>query len=89
MDYTFGKSKAALELARIVSGDAHLQAKVSRHLGEYFAYIRDISKINNRKTRNKALQCGLECELVVSDEVKRFIRNVKVARQRQALIGKV
>jgi DNA-binding transcriptional regulator WhiA len=86
MDYIFGKSEAALELARIVSGDAHLQANVARHLNEYFAYVRDISKINNRKTRIKALQCGLECELAVSDEIKRFIRNVKVAKRRQALI---
>jgi hypothetical protein len=86
MDYTFGKSEAAIELARMVSSDAHLQAKVSRHLNEYFAYIKDISKINNRKTRNKALHCGLECELTVSDEIKRFIRNVKVAKRRQALI---
>jgi hypothetical protein len=85
MKYIFGKSPAAVVLQQLISQDAYLQAKVSSHVNDYFHYVEEISKLQNRKVRIKALQCNLECNLEVSDEIKRFIRNVKMAKRRTAL----
>jgi hypothetical protein len=81
----FGKSKAAIELENILCDDTYLHAKVCSHMQCYFEYVKEISKLSNRNVRNMALQSGLECDLAVSDEVKGFIRNVKIAKLRNVM----
>lgn len=81
----FGKSKAAELLEDLVRDDHVLQAKVSSHLSDYFHYVNVIMKIDDIPVRVRALGMGLTCTLSVTDEVKRFIRNVKLAKLRSYL----
>jgi len=82
MDYVFGKSEAGIILASLVRDDQILSKKVSRHLSKYNHYMNTVAQISDPGVRATALRIDLECRLAVSDEVKRFIRNVKVAKQR-------
>jgi hypothetical protein len=83
--FTFGKSQAALLLYRIVCSDPMLQAKVMRHISDYFRYVDIISEIADREVRVKALSGCMECNLDVPTNIKTLIRNIKVARRREAL----
>lgn len=86
MDYLFGKSPAALLLQKIVKDDPALQAKVMRHISDYNRYVDVVSGVQDREVRVKALSACMECELNVPTEVKTLIRNLKVAKRREALL---
>jgi hypothetical protein len=86
MKFMFGKSQAAMLLEREVESDTRLQAKVMRHVSDYFRYVDVVSSISDREVRVKALSAGMECELNAPTEVKTLIRNLKVARRREALL---
>lgn len=88
MDYLFGKSQAALLLQKIVSADPALQSKVMRHVSDYFRYVDVVSTISDREVRVKALSACMECNLSAPTDVKTLIRNLKVARRREALLKK-
>ena len=86
MDYLFGKSPAALLLQKIVKDDPALQAKVMRHISDYNRYVDVVSHISDREVRVKALSACMECHLEAPEQVKTLIRNLKVAKRREALI---
>lgn len=86
MKFLFGKSQAAIALEKMVQSDAKLQAKVMRHVSDYFRYVDVVSKIQDREVRVKALSGCMECHLKAPVIVKTLIRNVKVARRREALL---
>lgn len=88
MKFLFGKSQAAILLQKIVESDARMQAKVMRHISDYFHYVDIVSGISDREVRFKALSGCMECNLDVPTNVKTLIRNVKVARRREALVNK-
>ena len=88
MKFLFGKSQAAMLLEKVVESDARLQAKVMRHVSDYFHYVDVVSDISDREVRVKALSGCMECHLDVPTNVKTLIRNVKVARRREALLKK-
>ncbi len=88
MKFMFGKSQAAMLLERAVESDDRLQAKVMRHVSDYFRYVDVVSSISDREVRVKALSGCMECHLDVPVNVKTLIRNVKVARRREALLKK-
>ena len=86
MKYLYGNSDAAIMLEEIVSKESSVvSAKVMRHLSDYNHYVNVISKLEDRKVKVKALDAYLECDLDVSQEIKNFIRNVKIAKRRQML----
>ena len=88
MKYLFGKSKCAIVLEELVSSDPHIQAKVMSHVSDFNEYIKQVSKIQNKKIRNKAIMYApLECDLAVSDKIKSYIRNVKLVTRRDTLNG--
>lgn len=88
MKYLFGKSKCAIALEELVSSDPYTQAKVMSHVSDFNEYIKQVSKIQNKKIRNKAIMYApLECGLEVSDKIKSYIRNVKLVTCRKALNG--
>lgn len=86
MKYLYGNSIAAMKLEEIVSKESNVvRAKVMSHISDYNHYVKVISKLEDRKVKVKALDACLECNLDVSQEVKNFIRNVKIAKRRQIL----
>jgi hypothetical protein len=86
MRFLFGKSAAAMTLERIVETDALLRAKVMRHLSDYNHYVDVVSNIPDREVRVKALSTPMECNLTAPTIVKTLIRNIKVAKRREALL---
>ena len=88
MKFLFGKSQAAMLLEKVVETDPKLQAKVMRHISDYFRYVDVVSSIEDREVRVKALSGYMECYIVAPDIVKTLIRNVKVAKRREALLKK-
>ncbi len=86
MKYLYGNSNAAIMLEEIVSKQTSIiRAKVMSHLSDYHHYVNVISKLEDRKVKVKALDACMDCDLEVSQEIKNFIRNVKVAKRRQLL----
>lgn len=86
MKFLFGKSAAAMSLEHIVETDPKLQAKVMRHISDYNHYVDVVSSISDREVRVKALDSCMECNLEAPAIVKTLIRNIKVARRREALL---
>ena len=86
MKFLFGKSAAAMALERIVETNPKLQAKVMRHISDYNRYVDVVSNISDREVRVKALGSCMECNLDAPTIVKTLIRNIKVAKRREALL---
>lgn len=92
--YTYGFSKAAVELYEITKGNSKCQRKVGRTLSEFQILLNNISDIKDKKIRNSLLnitykyfkdKIGLGLIRFDDDEVIRFLLNVLDARFRTAL----
>ena len=89
--YTFGNSKAAVNLSEILTkrNDKKLSSKVSRILVSYFHGLKEIDKIENQsvKTRIIELWCGSYSRNIsnLDGEVKSFVDNLlkKERKERQ------
>lgn len=86
MKFLFGKSQAAMLLEKAVESNPALRAKVMRHISDYNHYVDVVSRISDRVVRVKALSACMRCELDAPEYVITLIRNLKVAKRREAII---
>lgn len=86
MKFLFGKSQAAMLLEKAVESNPTLQAKVMSHISDYNHYVDVVSRISDKSVRVKALSACMECKLEAPEYVITLIRNLKVAKRREAII---
>jgi len=89
--HTFGKSKAAQDLAKILSENPKQIRKSQKFSSDFNHGIHQIGHIPDRGVRTAVLQGWRDRQLahvkasVLTDEVKRFLCNVMSCHYREAL----